>query len=301
MNDLEKLFLSKLKHMYDAEHQVVEALSEMQEAAEPSVKNALTEHLEESREQVRRVSSVFDDFGQSPERKTCHGMAGIINEGRRMLQQMPGSAPLILSARKIEHYEISSYGSLCTWAEKLDRKEVLRTLKQNLSEEKEAAQTLAALAESTVPDTNELSRLFQFQLREMYDGEHLLAQALAEIEFYAVSKVLKFAVHHHLKQTDKHFKRLEKVFKRIDVQPDRRPCKGIEGIIDDAQVTVLEFLDNSALDAALIAAGQVAEHYEIVTYEALCGWAKELGQIQALDLLSANLNEEKRTDKALTL
>jgi ferritin-like metal-binding protein YciE len=117
MNDLEKLFLSKLKHIYDAEQQGVEALSQMQVNAEPSVKNALNDHLEQSREHVGRIERVFDDFGQSAERKTCHALAGILKEGRQMLQQLPGSATLLLSARKVEHYEISSYGSMCRWAE----------------------------------------------------------------------------------------------------------------------------------------------------------------------------------------
>ena len=170
------------------------------------------------------------------------------------------------------------------------------------SEEKQADEKFKGLAAS-LPSTpaEELRQLFIFELREMFDAEHLLAQALAELEFYAASKVLKFAFRHHMKQTDKHFARLEKVFKAMDAQVDRRACKGVEGIIDDAQVLVLEFLNNPALDAALMAAGQKAEHYEIAAYCALSSWAKELGENEALALLEKNLSDEKQTDKALTL
>lgn len=146
-----------------------------------------------------------------------------------------------------------------------------------------------------------LELLFIRELREMYDGEHLLVSALAELAYYAESPLLKFAIRHHKSQTEKHVRRLEEVFREFGQVPDRKPCDGIEGILDDAQVSVMEFLGNSALDAALIAAAQKAEHYEIVTYATLCCWAEELGKERALDLLKENLSDEKATDRNLTL
>lgn len=147
----------------------------------------------------------------------------------------------------------------------------------------------------------DLKRLFVLQLREIYDGEHLLISALAELAHYADSYLLKFAIRHHKSQTEKHIERLEKVFRLLNEIPDRRPCSGIEGIIDDAQVAVEEYLGNPALDAALIAAAQKAEHYEITTYGTLCCWAKELGERRVLNLLKENLSDEKSTDHKLSL
>jgi len=112
--------------------------------------------------------------------------------------------------------------------------------------------------------------------------------------------LLKFAVHYHRSQTEKHATRLEKVFRSVDESIDRKPCDGIEGIIDDAQVGVMEFLGNSALDAALIAAAQKAEHYEIAMYQSLILWAHFLGEDDVIGLLDDNLSDEISTDKKLS-
>ncbi len=148
---------------------------------------------------------------------------------------------------------------------------------------------------------NDLQNLFLIELRQVYDAEHQLAGALAELEKYATSKMLKLALGHHRKQTENHFKRLEKAFDELGESALRRHCQAVEGIIDEAQVLVMEFLGNPALDAALIAAGQKAEHYEITAYGTLCSWAKELGYDKVLSLLKDNLSEEKMADKALSL
>src|ERR1043166_1506761 len=302
MNNLEKLFLSELKDLYDGEQQRVQALPHReQKARSGELKMAFREHLEETRTHIKRLTQVFDEIHETPERKTCYGISGLLDEAQAMMRTVPGDAELdaglIAAGQKTEHYEIASYGSLCSWAKELGHGGALQLLKQNLSEEKQADEKLARLAESC----RNSGALFLITLREIYDAEHLLASALAELEKYAVSKLLKLAVHHHLNQTEKHSKRLEKVFKEIGPAPDRRPCKGIEGIIDEAQILVMEFLGNSAMDAGLIAGAQKAEHYEIATYTTLCSWAKELGQKRALDLLEKNLSDELETDKALTL
>jgi ferritin-like metal-binding protein YciE len=208
---------------------------------------------------------------------------------------------LATALRKAEHFEISTYGSLCTWARELDLENVLQLLEQNMREERAADRELGQLAQASTPEPDHLEKIFHTRLREMYDAEHLLAQALDELEFYSVSKLLRFAFRHHASQTDKHVTRLEKVFKELQMQLDRRRSKGIEGIIDDAQVLVLEFLGNSALDAALIAAGQKAERFEIITYHGLCTAAEVLGEAEVLSLLEQNLSDEQETDKALTL
>ncbi len=147
----------------------------------------------------------------------------------------------------------------------------------------------------------DLETLLGTELRELYDGEHLLMSALQELEKYSQSKLLKMAFAHHTKQTRKHGKRLEAAFKELGQEPLRRACKGLEGIIDEAQTAVEEFMGNSALDAALIAAAQKAEQYEIAAYGSLCTWARELGKEKVASLLEENLSDEKQTDKALTL
>lgn len=147
----------------------------------------------------------------------------------------------------------------------------------------------------------DLEILFNRELRQMFDCENQLVDALAELAYYAESVLLKTAILHHKSQTEKHVERLEEVFRATGQVPDRMPCKGIEGIIDGAQVAVMEFLGNSAIDAALIAAAQQAEHFEIVSYGTLCAWAKELGYTRALKLLKENLAEEKATDRNLSL
>ena len=177
-------------------------------------------------------------------------------------------------------------------------------LKQTLAEAKQACGSLTRLAEATrgtVAGGRELERLFVRQLRQMLDGEHLLVSALAEVEFYAVSRLLKLAVRYHRWQTKKHVHRLEQVFSRLGETPDRRPCDGLEGIIDDAQVMVMEFLNNSALDAALIASAQKAERYEMAAYQNLGRWGARVGAGPLLPLLQQTLDEETATDEKLSL
>lgn len=146
---------------------------------------------------------------------------------------------------------------------------------------------------------NDLQKLFISELRDMYDGEHQLVEALSEMQEKSQSAELKNAFREHLDQTKNHVTRLEKVFQEIGEQQKRKSCKGIEGIIDEAQTVAREFEGNSALDAALITSAQKAEHYEITSYGSLCTWAKELGLDSALNLLKENLSEEKATDEKL--
>ncbi len=147
---------------------------------------------------------------------------------------------------------------------------------------------------------NDLQKLFLSELEDMYDCEKQLVKALPEMEESAEAPELKRAFHEHLEQTKVHVNRLEGVFRAMGQEPDRRSCKGIEGIIDEGQDIAKEFRKNSALDAGLIAAAQKVEHYEITSYGTLCSWAKELGNEEILAVLKENLSEEKMTDELLT-
>jgi ferritin-like metal-binding protein YciE len=152
MNDLEKLFLTELKDMYDGEQQLVKALPEMEKsAASQELKHAFHEHWEQTQTQVNRLETVFRELGEEPRRKSCKGLEGIIDEGETVASEFRDNtaldAGLIAAGQKAEHYEIASYGSLCTWAEELGKSQVAALLKQNLSEEKEADEKLSHLAE----------------------------------------------------------------------------------------------------------------------------------------------------------
>ncbi len=147
---------------------------------------------------------------------------------------------------------------------------------------------------------NDLEKLFLSELKDIYDGEQQLDKALPKMEENADSQELKQAFHQHLEQTRNHVARLENVFRAIGEEPKTRGCKGMEGIIDEGELMAKEFQDNSALDAALIEAGQKVEHYEIPSYGTLCSWAQQLGRTDVASLLEQTLSEEKETDQRLT-
>jgi ferritin-like metal-binding protein YciE len=104
----------------------------------------------------------------------------------------------------------------------------------------------------------------------------------------------------HLAETKNHVKRLEQVFRMHDQEPKEVDCPAIDGIIEEANDVAGEVDDKTVLDAALIAAAQAVEHYEITRYGSLVAWAKVLGRSDCAALLQQNLDEEKATDKKLT-
>jgi ferritin-like metal-binding protein YciE len=152
MNDLKKLFVTELEDMYDGEQQLVKALAEMeQSAASSELKNAFHEHKEQTQTHVNRLESVFRAIGEEPHRRSCKGLEGIIDEGEKLAKEFRGNsaldAGLIASGQKAEHYEITSYGTLCSWAQELGDTQVASLLQQNLQEEKETDAKLTRLAE----------------------------------------------------------------------------------------------------------------------------------------------------------
>lgn len=151
MSDLQELFLDELADMYNAEKQITKALPKMVKSAESAqLRTAFQNHLKETEEHVSRLEEVFDLFGQRAKSKTCDAMKGIISEGKEILSTFKKNtaldAALISAAQKVEHYEIASYGCLCTWAKQLGNQRALRLLKQTLDEEKKADTKLTALA-----------------------------------------------------------------------------------------------------------------------------------------------------------
>jgi ferritin-like metal-binding protein YciE len=155
LDSLEKLFLEELKDMYNAEKQILRALPKMAKAADsPGLKQAFTQHLNETQGQVQRLERIFKELGQTVRGKKCKGMEGILEEGNEVLEQEgePAviDAALIASAQRVEHYEIAAYGCLRSYASLLGDSEAERLLQQNLQEEEAADKKLTQLGESGI-------------------------------------------------------------------------------------------------------------------------------------------------------
>jgi ferritin-like metal-binding protein YciE len=149
----DELFREELEDLYDAEKQIIQALPKMAEAASSEeLKSAFEEHLEQTKEQVKRLDKAFKTIGAKPQGKTCEGMQGLLKEGQRMITEIPRSAVLdaaiIGAAQKVEHYEIAGYGTARTMAEMLGQQDVAELLEETLDEEKATDDTLTEIAES---------------------------------------------------------------------------------------------------------------------------------------------------------
>jgi ferritin-like metal-binding protein YciE len=149
---LQTLYLNELKDLYNAEQQLVKALPKMAKNAESQpLSDAFTNHLEETKNQVMRLEQIFESLGESPKGKKCVGMEGIVEEGAETIDEYEGAvldAALISAAQRVEHYEMAAYGSVCAYAELLDRSEDLSLLKETLEEEKRADEKLTELSET---------------------------------------------------------------------------------------------------------------------------------------------------------
>jgi ferritin-like metal-binding protein YciE len=149
-------------------------------------------------------------------------------------------------------------------------------------------------------DIKTLDDLFVHQLRDIYYAEKQIVQALPEMIEKAKDPGLKQGFEAHLGETKNHVKRLEQVFNMHGVKPKGVECPAIDGIIEEADEIAGEVDDKKVLDAALIAAAQAVEHYEITRYGTLIAWAKQLGRPDCASVLQENLEEEKAADSKLT-
>lgn len=146
----------------------------------------------------------------------------------------------------------------------------------------------------------ELHNLFVHTLKDVYYAENAITKALPKMSKAARSKSLKAAFELHLEETQGQIARLEQVFEAIDEKAAGVPCEAIKGILKEGDEVADEFKGSAALDAALIAAAQAVEHYEIARYGALRTWAEELGLTDVAELLQETLSEEEATDQALS-
>ena len=152
---LHDALLDELKDLYNAEKQLTKALPKMaKNATNPPLRAALTSHLKETQNQVRRLERVFSLLDEKPKGKLCDGMQGIIKEGNKMMEEIEEGpvldACLIAGGQRAEHYEIGAYGTCIAWAKQMGHKDVVTLLAQTLNEEKAADKKLSALAESGI-------------------------------------------------------------------------------------------------------------------------------------------------------
>ncbi|MGB7256574.1 MAG: ferritin-like domain-containing protein [Pseudolabrys sp.] len=148
-------------------------------------------------------------------------------------------------------------------------------------------------------DIATMDDLFLHTLQDIYYAEHQIEKALPDMIEKASDSELKKGFQMHLKQTRGQIKRLEQAFKKLKQKPSGTKCPAIDGIIDEANDIASDVSDKVVLNAALIAAAQAVEHYEITRYGTLIAWAKALGRADVARLFAANLKEEKATDKKL--
>jgi ferritin-like metal-binding protein YciE len=148
--------------------------------------------------------------------------------------------------------------------------------------------------------TKMLQDLFLDTLKDIYFAEKKILTALPKMAKAAQSQELQAAFEKHEGETEQQVARLEQVFQSIGETPKGKTCDAIMGILDEGKEIMDEYKGMPALDAGLLAAAQAVEHYEISRYGTLKCWASELGYKDAVKLLDATLNEEKKTDAALT-
>ena len=155
LKNLDDLFHDTLKDIYFAEKKILSTLPKMAKAARSiDLKEAFEKHRGETEGHVARLEKIFAAIDKKPQAKTCDAIVGITDEGAEIMKEYRGSpaldAGLLAAAQAVEHYEISRYGTMRTWAQELGLKEAVRLLDQTLAEEKKTDATLTAIAEAVV-------------------------------------------------------------------------------------------------------------------------------------------------------
>jgi ferritin-like metal-binding protein YciE len=147
---------------------------------------------------------------------------------------------------------------------------------------------------------NSLDDLFVHELKDLYDAEIRITEALPKMAEKARNGNVKRAFENHLRQTEKHVERLKSIFERRGLEADREKCDAMVGLIKEGDAVISADGDPDVLDAALIAAAQRVEHYEISGYGTARAFALQLGDEYSAELLEQTLDEEKQTDATLT-
>lgn len=161
MNQLQELLVEDLQDLLNAEMQLVEALPKMAEAAHnPKLKETIEKHLAQTEGHVARLQNIFSVLGQKAQSKACKGMKGIIEEGEETIDENEGAGEfasdlaLIAAAQKVEHYEISAYGTARCLARQIGEREVERLLSHTLGEEESADFLLTELSKPLLQEAS---------------------------------------------------------------------------------------------------------------------------------------------------
>ncbi|HSP83831.1 MAG TPA: ferritin-like domain-containing protein [Gillisia sp.] len=152
MKNLSDLFEHQLKDLYSAESQLIKALPKMaKKASDSKLKKAIENHLEETKEQKQRLKEVCDELGIKPTGEECKAMKGLIEEAESFLKEKADDdvkdAGIIAEAQRVEHYEISAYGTAVRYAKELGHKDIAKKLQKTLDEEQKADTDLNKMAE----------------------------------------------------------------------------------------------------------------------------------------------------------
>lgn len=156
INNLNDLYIDQIRDLYNAEKQVEKSLPKMvKSSSSQELQHGFEMHLEQTKQQIDRLTQIFEELNIRPTGKACQGMEGILTEGEEFLKDKgidPAvkDAALIASAQRVEHYEIAGYGTARTYAQKLGYTKAAKLLEQTLQEERQTDEKLTLLAESGI-------------------------------------------------------------------------------------------------------------------------------------------------------
>ena len=155
LDTLKELYVEELKDLYSAENQILKALPRMiKVASHKELKRAFTTHERQTREHVKRLERICKELGVSPKGKKCHGMEGLLEEGKELISEKPEpdvlDAGLISAAQHVEHYEMAGYGTVRTYARQLGFEAQAELLQRTLDEEGETDKLLTNLATTSI-------------------------------------------------------------------------------------------------------------------------------------------------------
>ncbi|MDQ3099875.1 MAG: DUF892 family protein [Bacteroidota bacterium] len=148
--------------------------------------------------------------------------------------------------------------------------------------------------------SGDLQKLLEEQMADIYYAEKKLLKALPKMAKATKHEELRMAFTEHATQTEQHVARVEEAFEALGKKAKAKKCDAMDGLLEEADGIKAEFKGSDALDAALIAAAQKVEHYEIASYGSMVAWCNQLGLQEVGSLLQQNLDEEKQTDENLT-
>ncbi len=164
MEILQELLVEELRDLLHAENQLVKALPKMAKAAKnKELKTAFQDHLEQTKGHVERLTQAFDLLGEKAKTKPCKGMAGLVQEGQEVItegkekEEAPADLALIAAAQKVEHYEISAYGTARAIAEQMERNDLVKLFTKTLEEEEKADQLLTDLAKPLLAEAEQVA------------------------------------------------------------------------------------------------------------------------------------------------